>query len=365
MKNAQRELLKAAMANQKTPTDTLPIAAPMKAMGALNEKTEGKIDADKHLHQLKQSLIKADIQFDDYINQTLGTQLSKPIRTLTTPSGEQYTVASAHLTYEQLVELCVIDEDNVRDESERTEEALVDIIDEIGMGFQLMPIIAYVNSDGKNSIVEGSRRTAAAIIRRTGLDVEILDRKPSESTVQWMVAASDKRKSFSYYEKGELYSKLMKSHGWSKAELERERGYDQADISLSVGFFSAPQEILSCLPIKSLPQTYVQKFNRATNIILDKNALSEAMVQLKDKTLGIESLPLLKRSKHIVDVWKEVSEQLSSTKAKGKKAAFNYGEVNAYVTRTKKGSNIKIDAVPKDLEQEVLAAIERVLASNS
>ncbi|NGZ66601.1 ParB N-terminal domain-containing protein [Vibrio aestuarianus subsp. cardii] len=361
MSKDKRALVQAALA--RTNSSTTQVAAPTKAMGQLDERTEGKIDADKNLHQLKQSLAKANVELNDYLTEQLGIKLSKPTRTLTTPSGEQYTVASTHLTYEQLVELCVIDEDNVRDESERTEEALSDIIEEIGMGFQLMPIIAYINDEGKNSIIEGSRRTAAAIIRKTGLDVDILDRKPGESTIRWMVAASDKKKSFSYYEKGELYCKLMQTHKWSKADLERERGYNQADISVSVGFYSAPKEILSLLPVKSIPQTYVKKFNRATSLILEKNALSEAITMLQERTLGIEVLPSIAQAKRIVDVWNEVSENLSSIKAKTKKPEFSYGEAKAYVTRTKKGANIKIDAVPKALEQEVLAAIEKVLRS--
>ena len=356
--NKRRNAVQAALARK---SDNKEISFPSMPSGNIDSVSEAKIDAELNYSKLTDSLHKAGISFGDFLKEQSGIVLLKPERKITTPSGEVYTVATSHLTYDQLRELCVIDKDNVRDESERTEDALGDIIDEIGMGLQLMPIIAYIDSDGKNSIMEGSRRISAALIRKVGLDVDIFDRKPSEETIRWVVETSDKKKGFSYFEKGKLYSKLMESHNWSQADLERERGYTQQDISLSLAFFKAPTHLLVLLPTKTLPQSYVLKFNTATKRLSERGAIEEAINELKTKTLGIESLPIDKQSKKITDFWHGIAQSLNSKKTKSTAPAFVHGDSKAFIKRTKKGSNITLQHVPKELEEDVLSAIKKVL----
>ena len=362
MKNPKRQAMMAALGKPEK-TQKVVIPQPEKAIGDIDAKVEAEIDSGLNFHKLQRSLEEAGMTLQEFLAKQSGIKLSKPERKVTTPYGDTYTVASTHLSYEQLKDLCLIDDDNVRDKSERTEEALSDIIDEIGMGFQLLPIITYIDDNGKHPIMEGSRRFACAMIRKVGLDVDIYSPKPDATAIRWIVEASDRKKSFSYFEKGELYSKLMDTHGWSKADLERERGYDQTNISLSVGFFTAPKSILDLLPSKALPQTFVRKFNSATTKVLEKKLLDDAVSQVKARTLGIETLSSINQAKKVVDVWKEVADGITSSKVKGKQPEFQHGQAKAFVTRTKNGSNIKVDAVPKELEEQVLAAIKDVLAT--
>ena len=210
--------------------------------------------------------------------------------------------------------------------------------------------------------MEGSRRISAALIRKVGLDVDIFDRKPSEETIRWVVETSDKKKGFSYFEKGKLYSKLMETHDWSQADLERERGYTQQDISLSLAFYNAPSQLLKLLPTKTLPQSYVLKFNTATKRLLEKGSVEDAIGELKMKLLGIESLSKDKQSKKIAELWHEIAQDINSSKKKSTAPAFVYGESKAFIKRTKKGSNISLQHVPKELEGKVLSAIKKALS---
>lgn len=356
--NKRRNAIQAALSTKK---EKKLAAIPSMPSGDIDISVEAKIDADVNFSRLKDSLEKAGLTFSEFLKQQSGITLSKPERQVTTPSGETYTVATTHLLYNQLKELCDVDADNVRDASEREEAALSDIIDEIGMGLQLMPIIAYVNPNGRYSIMEGSRRLSAALIRRVGLDVDIFDRKPSEETIRWVVEVSDKKKGFSYYEKGKLYNNLMESHGWTQSELEKNRGYTQQDISLSLAFSNTPKKLIDILPVKTLPQAYVQKFNTATKNILERNLLEESIDKLKLEILGIDNLPLDKQAKVVSNKWCELARQVSSKKDKGPKPVFEAGLAKAFIRRTKSGSNISLHSIPKELEEEVINAIREVL----
>lgn len=356
----RREAIQAALASKKAAKTT---TVPSMPSGDLDVASEAKIDAELNYSRLSDSLDKAGISFSDFLQEQSGITLSKPERRLTTPSGEIYTVATSHMSYEQLKALCVIDSDNVRDASERIEEALSDIIDEIGMGLQLMPIIAYIDRNGKHSIMEGSRRFASALHRKVGLTVDIFDRKPNEETIRWVVETSDRKKGFSYFEKGKLYTKLMETHAWTQAELERERGYTQQDISLSTAYYSSPPPLLELLPVKTLPQAYVLKLNSATKVVLNRNVLNETIEELKGALLGIETLSLDKQSKVVVDKWHELAKKLNARKSKSVKPVFESGETKAFVKRTKKGSHITLQGLPRELEKDVLDAIEKVMSA--
>jgi hypothetical protein len=356
--NKRRAAIQAALASKNS---AKPTKVPSMPSGDMDSVSEAKIDVELNYSKLSDSLDKAGISFSDFLQEHSGIVLSKPERKLTTPSGEVYTVVTSYMSYEQLKELCVIDSDNVRDISERTEEALADIIDEIGMGLQLMPIFAYVDNNGKHSIMEGSRRFASALHRKVGLTVDIFDCKPNLETIRWVVETSDRKKGFSYYEKGKLYTKLMETHIWTQAELERERGYTQQDISLSIAYYSSPTPLLELLPVKTLPQAYVLKLNSATKAVLNKNLLNETIEDLKEVMLDIETVSLDKQSKMVVDKWHELAKKLSAKKTKSVTPVFESGETKAFVKRTKKGSHITLQGLPRDLEKDVLEAIEKLV----
>ncbi|MFM2666585.1 hypothetical protein AAFX24_17275 [Vibrio mediterranei] len=360
MGQSRKDAIRAAMQKQATKKSG-PQSVPSMPAGDIDKKSEAKIDAELNLSRLRDNLEVVGLSFGDFLSQHANIVLSKPERQITAPSGETYTVATTHLSYEKLKEQCVIDDDNVRDASEHTEEALSDIIDEIGMGLQLMPIIAYIDEKGKTSIMEGGRRFSSAMLRKVGLDVDYFDRKPSEATVRWVVETSDKKKNFSYYDKGKLYSKLMATHGWSKADLVRERKYQQADVSDSVNFSKAPQELLDVLPSKSLPQSFVKKFNAAATTISDKKSVNEAIEFLVRKQSEKGSGTSIENSKRVVTLLVEFASTLQGTAKKTVKPIFSIGETSAFVKRSKKGSNINFNNVPRELEELVLKTVENLV----
>lgn len=358
-KTALQALLSQNKSKQSSGTNVVPSTPKMPA-GDIDAADSAKMDAQVNFSRLRENLQTAGISFADFLTEHSGITLSKPERTLKTPAGEVYTVASSHYSFEQLESLCVIDPDNVRPDEDREESALSDIIDEIGMGFQLFPIIAYIDEHGKTSVLEGSRRLSCALIRKSGLDVDIYDKKPTEACRRWIIETSDRKKGFSYFDKGNLYKKLMETHNWSKAELARERGYNKADISDSVNFSSAPVEFLNLLPTKSIPQSYVKKFNSAVSEIVEKERVSEAVGAMSD-VVCTSSDDAINVAKRLVDELKQFSS--SAKKTQKTKPVFKYGATEAHVKRTKKGSTIRFDHIPKDKEEAVLLAVEGLLKS--
>ena len=119
--------------------------------------------------------------------------------------------------------------------------------------------------------------------------------------------------------------------------------------------------MLELLPVKTLPQAYVLKLNSATKAVLNKNLLNETIEDLKEATLDIETVSLDKQSKMVVDKWHELAKKLSAKKTKSVTPVFESGETKAFVKRTKKGSHITLQGLPRDLEKDVLEAIEKLV----
>lgn len=342
-------------ANYVESKEQLHITVPA-AHTTMNEVDDAKIESQLQLSKLNKSLNILGISLTDFLSNE-GVSISKPERTVKTPFGD-YQVATTHLTYEQLKELCVIDPDNIRDAAERTEEALKDIIDEIGAGLQTTPIVAYVDSAGKTSIAEGSRRYDSALLRKVGLDVDYYSPMPTVEVVRWLVEVSDKKSKFSYYDKGKLFLNLMDTHNWTQAELSKQRNYTAQDISRSVKFFSAPDYLLELLPTKRLTKAAVEKFNTLTTIIESRN--------LKDRVLDELSELSLKDTNSPKDNALLVIKYLESL-AKGKPSKTSvaptlvFGQSEVFLSRTNVGVNLNLKKIPKDKEQQILDAIQSIL----
>ncbi|GAK86649.1 hypothetical protein JCM19238_4253 [Vibrio ponticus] len=189
--------------------------APADPAGITDQSTQAKLTVQLRTKQLQEALHDAGMAMDDALS-LLGISGSKPIKInipVINEVGdtviEEYKVVTTYLDYETLKDKCKIDPSNTRGDDERTEDALSDIIDEIGIGFQVLPIIAYIDDDGLITIEEGSRRHASAMFRKVGLRAEIFDRKPSKEAILRTIESSNKRVTFTDLSLGEIYDKLI------------------------------------------------------------------------------------------------------------------------------------------------------------
>ena len=275
-------ILREAMASNFPNTESRTPKAPALPNGELDKAVDAGIQARLSFSKVRDYLDIAGVSLEEFLKKEFhGLSVMKSQRVIKTPSGNEYTAVFTHLSYEELKNKTVIDSDNVRDESERTEEALADLIDEIGNGFQLQAAIAYIDEDGNISFVEGSRRRAAALFGESGLDVEIFDCKPDSSDLLWMVEASDRRREFSYYDRGRLYSKLLVAHACTQADLCKKNGYTTTDVSRSIQFFKYVTAAMQVyLSVKDCSAREVDELNKLLKEVHEKAVLEEFIAHL-------------------------------------------------------------------------------------
>lgn len=295
-------MLREAMASNGSNAESRTPKAPTLPDGELDKAVNAGIQARLSFSKLRDFLSIAGVSLEEFLKKEFhGLSVMKSQRVIKTPRGNEYTAVFTHLSYEELKDNTVIDEDNVRDESERTEEALADLIDEIGNGFQLQAAIAYINEDGNISFVEGSRRRAAALFGKAGLDVEIFDCKPDPSDVLWMVEASDRRRDFSYYDRGRLYSKLLVAHKCTQADLCKKNGYTTTDMSRSIQFFKyVTADMQVYLSVKDCSAREVDELNKLLKEVHEKAVIEEFVAHLA-KNKPNENKAFIKLATQFVD----------------------------------------------------------------
>ncbi len=275
-----------AKAAEKAADFELPRAPENIVRGDFNPQDEAVIDAQVNLSELKDTLEAAGLSLTSFLKSELNLGEVVSEREIRTPYGN-FKAVLKHFSNEELREKCVIDEHNPRDPSERTEEILAPLINEIKHGWQTTPAIAYANKNGKVAISDGGCRYDAALFGDAGLDIEILDREPSIEVLNWLAAQSDKKTKFSVFDKGRLYTAIMLDNKWSQADLCKNGGYAAQDVSRCVSFYGTPKDILDLMPVKSMGKSLVDKFNPAIKIIVEKEAINEAVDYCQNELLAV------------------------------------------------------------------------------
>ena len=244
--------LNAAKAADESPSTTEPALAstsssqrkPQAFMDG-NERQTTMTLAQGKLASIEASLKAGGISLQEFLTETKKLDFTQTGREIKSIDGTSYRAIQRTLSYEEITALVRIDVDNVREQSSRNTIQLNKMSDEIEFGMQISPVLAYQGENDLIYVVDGSCRTDIAIDKKVGLDFEIFDQIPTPETITWLVASSDIKTSFNYYEKGKLYSRLMEVNDWSAYKLEKERLYEKSDISLSIAIYSMPDNLKS------------------------------------------------------------------------------------------------------------------------
>ena len=210
-----------------------------------NERQTTMTLAQGKLASIEASLKAGGISLQEFLTETKKLDFTQTGREIKSIDGTSYRAIQRTLSYEEITALVRIDVDNVREQSSRNTIQLNKMSDEIEFGMQISPVLAYQGENDLIYVVDGSCRTDIAIDKKVGLDFEIFDQIPTPETITWLVASSDIKTSFNYYEKGKLYSRLMEVNDWSAYKLEKERLYEKSDISLSIAIYSMPDNLKS------------------------------------------------------------------------------------------------------------------------
>lgn len=362
--NDRAKALAAANAAKRKTTAVAPIA-PTEAIGSMTEKENARIDADLNFSRLTKSLDQAEVSLEQFLEKQKGFGSRKSSRNIKAPSGEVYSVVTSVMSYDEIKKQCFIDDNNVRDSSERTEEALSDIIDEIGLGYQIQPIMCYLDDDGL-PIFDGSRRFDSALFRKVGLTVDIFDRKPMLSDLLWLVEASGKAKSFSHYDKGRLFVSLMDINSWTQKELVENKPYSKQEVSRCVGFFKSPAELLSLFPSTRVPKRSIDTLLPVFKTAEKEDITSEVATNVQNRLGNTESYSSFTMEQKLSLVTKSIVESVKSLTGRKPKTSsepyFDNGVSKVTIKKsTSKVSQIEL-SVPKDRQEKVLAAIKKILS---
>lgn len=353
----------AAMRKDKKPSVNSNHRQPGVPSGEVSQADEAGINASLRLTQLKKEVSKLDIDLTTYLVNEAGIAVDSPARTLRFPNGETHTFVSSHLNVDQL-EKCVIDDDNVRDESERTEQALSDIIDDIGEGYQLTPVVAYVNDTGDIVIVDGSRRMASAILRNIGLDFDIFKDKPSPDVIRWYVEASDKKKKFSEHDTGRLYHQIMQRNDWTLKQLAEAKKVDEGLASTRVNMYRAPDALKSLLASRDTTQAEAKQFVAAVNTLKAMKRVDEAVERVTHEIAGEEFESAKAHNKAVIALLNVVAKREEKKAAKKKaepQKLYTAGKSSVVYQPGDRNSTLKLARLPSELEKEIVELIKERL----
>ncbi|MEI8659327.1 hypothetical protein [Vibrio sp. Hal054] len=367
-KDRALKLQQAAKLREQQPnSDTTFVApvAPSMPTGVDTDSGAALLRAKGFGNKLAEQVARSGLDMVDFLTMHMGISLptgGSSSRTIKTPSGNQYVVVCTDLSHEELKTKCVVDKENVRHESERTREALEWLIDEISNEHQAQPALAYIDDDDKISFVDGSLRLTAAIFGGAGLKVDILDSKPTDEDIQWLVGTSDKKKVFSYYDKGKLYSNIMSNRGWSQAELCRHRKYSTSDVSRAVKFYrDTPESIKSLLLLKDCSSSNVDTINSTVSVIASYKKVDEFVEALDSSAVG--------DNVSVITELKSFAANLKNPKSRVKQQSkpvpvYQNGKINIeMVSVTKNKARFELSHVPEEERASIMNLINEYCQS--
>lgn len=369
--NKRREAMlakkKKEQLTKETPTVESKPSAPTMPFGAVSEEESKVMDAKVSLSRFSKEVDALGMSLPEFLREHSDVAVVKSQHEVKTPDGEVYTAVVVHYTYEQLVSMCVIDPDNVRGDEDRTEAALDDLLDEIGNGFQIIPLIAYRDENGKISIVDGSRRYSAALLKKVGLNIQVFDRKPTASAIVWIVAATDRKKTFGYFDTGKLMQKLMVQYKCEAKDLPKISKYSRQQVSRCLSFVESEPRLLNRLPTTDIAQADVDKFNALHTILVERDAIDSPLLDVGAEISSLDKANPKAHAKKLIGLWKRVADKLAK---KPKVAApleaiptlFESGQmkINAERKSTRR-FDVSFQRVPKEAEDELFEAIKSVM----
>lgn len=261
--------------------------------------------AQGRLTSIENTLTEEGISLEEFLIETKKLDFTQAGRSIKSIDGTTYKAIQRTLSYDEIIQRVRIDDANVREQSSRNMAQLNKMADEIEYGMQISPVLAYQADDGLIYVVDGSCRTDIAKDKRVGLDFEILDHIPTPETITWLVASSDIKTAFNYYEKGNLYSRLMEVNGWSAYTLEQKRLYNKDDISLSTAIFTMPGNLKNLFVNYSFTSREAKFLRKLIVTLKDSEVKTKFSKWISNHKSQLETLKVEQDNKKIIELLKE------------------------------------------------------------
>lgn len=259
----------------------------------------------------------------------------------------------------------VVLETNGRDQAGLTPDSLRDIIRTIKLQ-QFFPAIG-VKREGRIEILDGSRRRAAALYCKTGLDILVSETVITTEEARRLAQDIQTAREHNLREVG-LRLLSLKNGGLSQKEIAESQGLSQAKVTRALQAASVPAELISLFPNHS-ELTYpdykalLMAADKLSEIGQPVERLIETVSMDVDTVCAREGLAEDEVKNHILRLVRNGSQTLIETPAKDKPVSENlwaFADKDRFARKKIRGRmfSYEFNRQPKELQEE----LDRVIA---
>ena len=263
----------------------------------------------------------------------------------------------------------VVQENNGRDQSALTPESLKDITRTLRLQ-QFFPAIGARSEKGIE-ILDGSRRRAAALICRCGLDVLVTDEPLTPAEARALAKDIQTAREHNIREVG-LRLQTLKATGLSQKEIAESEHLSQAMVTRALQAASVSAELLSVFPVQA-----VLSFTDYRTLLASEEILSgkgtgpeELLTNLTDVLSDIRNDTTLAedevKNKLIAEIRKEalIMGVPSSRDKTVTTTLWQFGDKNRYARKKTRGRTFsyEFNRLAPDVQSALDDAIDKVLA---
>ncbi|TNV12489.1 ParB/RepB/Spo0J family partition protein [Buttiauxella sp. B2] len=263
----------------------------------------------------------------------------------------------------------VLMENNGRDQAALTKASLQDITRTLR--FQQFFAAIGRKIDGKIEILDGSRRRAAAIICKTGLNVLVTDSEITTEDARQLAKDIQTAKEHNLREVG-LRLSVLKDNGMSQKEIAEDQGLSQAKVTRALQAASVPQELLTVFPVQSeLSYPDYKLLLTFSEHLAEKQIPVDSLLKDIDSELTViharEGHTAEDVKNAVLGLLRRKVASLIAGPAKDKVQTtplWNFAEKDRFARKKSKGRmfSYEFNRVPKALHDELDNAIEDILS---
>lgn len=262
-------------------------------------------------------------------------------------------------------------ETNGRDQSALTPESLRDITRTLKF-HQFFPAIG-VKAGDKIEILDGSRRRAAALLCRAGLNILVTDSSLTMEEARKLAKDIQTAKEHNIREIG-LRLQALKDSGMNQKDIAAQEGLSQAKVTRALQAAAVSVELISLFPVQSELTFTDYKLLSSVEANLRKNEIEcstlidnisgEIDLVLSDDDLAEDEI-----KNRIIKIVTKESDILISPERKDKvqvQSLWNFTDKDRFARKRSKGRlfSYEFNRLPREVQDKLDEAIESVLKNH-
>lgn len=260
----------------------------------------------------------------------------------------------------------VLMETNGRDQSGLTPESLKDITRTLKLQ-QFFPAIGIRHGE-RIEILDGSRRRAAALLCRTGLDVLVTDADITPEEARKLAQDIQTAREHNLREVG-LRLQALKEGGLSQKEIAESQGLSQAKVTRALQAASVPVQLIALFPVQSeLTYPDYKTLLMAYEQLLEKGETVETMIDTISQEVEVicakDELAADECKNRLLRLIKSASLSLVATQDKTlTRPLWSFADKDRFARKKTRGRmfSYEFNRQSKELQQELDRVIEETL----